>query len=184
MPIPVAPPIKIANEVYPILERLSKSGKVENRLVRRVTYILRMGAKMPNTRIAKEFQVQTNTVKKWRARWLASQESLQSVAEAEQPATEKSKAIELEVRKILSDKARPGVAMKYTAQQYCRILQVALESPPESGRPINDWSSWELADEVNRRGICEKISASQVGRFLKRSRPQSASDQILVESES
>jgi hypothetical protein len=58
--------------------------------------------------------------------------------------------------------------MTYTAEQYCQILQVALEPPSQSGRPINDWSSRELADEVNKRGICEKISASQVGRFLKK----------------
>lgn len=168
MPIPMAPPIKIPSEVYPILERLGKSGKAENRLVRRVAYILRMGEKMPNTQIAKEFQVENNTVKKWRRRWLEGEEKLASVARGEQSAKEKTKALELEVRKILSDKARPGVAMKYTAEQYCRILQVALESPPASGRPINDWSSWELAAEVNQRGICENISASQVGRFLKK----------------
>lgn len=168
MPIPVAPSITIPNEVYPILERLSKSGKTENRLVRRVTYILRMGEKMPNTQIAKEFEVQTNTVKKWRARWLEGEEKLAIIAGGEKAEKEKNKAIELEVRRILSDKARPGVRMKYTAEQYCRILQVALEKPSESGRPINDWSSWELAAEVNKRGICEKISASQVGRFLKK----------------
>lgn len=67
MPIPVAPPIKIPNEVYPILERLSKSGKTENRLVRRVAYILRMREKMPNTQIAKEFQVQNNTAREMAA---------------------------------------------------------------------------------------------------------------------
>ena len=168
MPIPVAPSIKIPKEVYPILERLSKSGKTENRLVKRVAYILRMGQQMPNTRIAKEFEVQNNTIKKWRARWLEGEEKLASIAGNEQSAQAKTKALEWEVRQILSDRARPGVAMKYTAEQYCRILQVALEPPSESGRPINDWSSWELAAEVNKRGICEKISASQVGRFLKK----------------
>jgi putative transposase len=81
---------------------------------------------------------------------------------------EQSKALKEQVRKILEDKERPGTPMKYTAEQYCQVLQVTLESPSESGRPINDWSSWELADEVNKRGICEKISASQVGRFLKK----------------
>ncbi len=76
--------------------------------------------------------------------------------------------LESQVRSILSDQARSGTPMTYTAEQYCQILQVALEPPAESGRPINDWSSWELAAEVNKRGICEKISASQVGRFLKK----------------
>jgi putative transposase len=175
MPIPVAPAIKIPSEVYPILESIIKSGKSEKRLVERASYILRMGAGIPNTRIAKEFKVENNTVKKWRARWLAGEECLQSIIEKEQPEKERKKELARQVGKILMDKARSGVPMKYSAEQYCQILQVALEAPLESGRPINDWSSWELADEVNKRGICEKISATQVGRFLKRSRSESAS---------
>lgn len=99
---------------------------------------------------------------------MEGEEKLERVARGAESAKEKTKALELEVRSILSDQARPGVAMKYTAEQYCQILQVALEPPSESGRPINDWSSWELADEVNKRRICENISASQVGRFLKK----------------
>ncbi len=66
---------------------------------------------------------------------MEGEEKLESIAGSEQPAKEKAKAIELEVRKVLSDKARPGVAMKYTAEQYCQILQVALEKPAQSGRP-------------------------------------------------
>ena len=173
MPIPIAPPIKIPTEVYPILESIIKSGKSEKRLVARASYIRRMGEKIPNTQIAKEFKVQNNTVKKWRSRWLEAEAGLQRIVAQEQPEKEKNKELGKHVRKILNDKARPGVPMTYRAEQYCQILQVALESPSESGRPVNDWSSWELAAEVNRafRGICEKISASQVGRFLKRSRP-------------
>ncbi|MBA3987419.1 MAG: helix-turn-helix domain-containing protein [Flavobacteriales bacterium] len=168
MPIPIAPPIHIPKEVYPILEGLIKSGKSEKRLVERASYIVRMGEKVPNTQIAKEFKVQNNTVKKWRARWLEGEECLQSIVAKEQSEKQRTKELAHQVRKILTDKQRPGVAMKYTAEQYCRILQVALEPPSESGRPINDWSSRELAQEVNKRGICKRISASQVGRFLKK----------------
>ena len=168
MPIPIAPPIYIPKEVYPILESIIKSGKSEKRLVERAAYIVRMGEKVPNTQIAKEFKVQNNTVKKWRERWLEAAECLQNVVAKEQSEKQRAKELAHQVRKILSDKSRPGAAMNYSAEQYCRILQVALESPLESGRPINDWSSWELADEVNKRGICEKISATQVGRFLKK----------------
>ena len=63
MPIPIAPPIHIPKEVYPILESIIKSGKSEKRLVARASYIVRMGEGIPNTRIAKEFKVQNNTVK-------------------------------------------------------------------------------------------------------------------------
>lgn len=168
MPIPTAPPITILKEVYPILKSIMKSGKSEKRLVERASFIMRMGTGIPNTRIAKEFGVQNNTVKKWRARWLEGEACLQQIVVAEQSEKQRNKDLKEQVRKILNDKERPGTPMKYSAEQYCQILQVTLEEPSESGRPINDWSSWELAEEVNKRGICEKISASQVGRFLKK----------------
>ena len=184
MPIPIAPPIEIPKEVYPILESISKSGKSEKRLVDRANFVLRMGAGKPNTRIAAEFKVETNTVKKWRTRWLEGTACLKSIIQSQSSEKERTLRLKEEVGKILADKARPGVAMTYTAQQYCQILQVALEPPSDSGRPINDWTSRELAAEVNKRGICEKISASQVGRFLKRCRHQTFHGELLAESES
>ena len=165
---PFAPQIIIPREVYPILEKIIKSGKEEKRLVERALFIERMAQGKPNAQIGLEFKVQSKTVKKWRGRWLEGQGKLQQIVEAEQSEKEKNKHISEQVRAILSDSERVGTPMKYTAEQYCQILQVALESPSESGRPITDWTSWELAEEVNKRGICENISASQVGRFLKK----------------
>lgn len=165
---PSAPQITIPTGVYPILEKIIKSGKEEKRIVERALFIVRMGEGKPNTQIGVEFKVQSKTVKKWRARWLENETGLCRIVAAGQSERQKKKDLEWQVRKILSDRERVGTPLTYTAQQYCQILQVALEPPSESGRPINDWSSRELADEVNRRGICEKISASQVGRFLKK----------------
>lgn len=165
---PTAPQITISTGVYPILEKIIKSGKEEKRIVERALFIVRMGQGKPNTQIGKEFKVQSKTVKKWRARWLENEDCLGQIETAEHSEKQKNKDLEVQVRFILSDQARSGTPMTYTAEQYCQILQVALEPPSESGRPINDWSSWELAAEVNKRGICEKISASQVGRFLKK----------------
>jgi len=168
MPISIAPPITIPKEAYPILKSIINSGKAEKRLVERASFIVRMGEGLPNTWIAEEFKVENNTVRKWRARWLAAQEELHALIEREKVEKQRTKELAEQVRKILSDKQRPGVAMKYTAEQYCQILQVALERPEESGRPINAWTARELAAEVNKRGICERISATQVGRFLKK----------------
>lgn len=165
---PTAPQITIPSGVYPILEKIIKSGKEEKRLVTRALFIVRMEEGKPNTQIGREFKVQSKTVKKWRARWLENENCLFQIVSAEQSEKQKNKDLEYQVRKILSDQERPGTPMTYTAEQYCQVLQVALEPPSQSGRPINDWSSWELAEEVNKRGICEKISASQVGRFLKK----------------
>jgi len=91
MPLPIAPPIDIPKEVYPILESIIKSGKSEKRLVVRASDIVRMGEAIPNTRIAKEFKVQNNTVKKWRARWLEAEGCLQRIVVKEQTEKQRTK---------------------------------------------------------------------------------------------
>ena len=165
---PFAPESMIPKGVYPILEKIIKSGKEEKRVVERAVYIEQMGQGKPNRQIGLASKVQSKTVRKWRERWLAGQDQLQQIVETEQAEKERNKSLNEQVRFILSDEQRSGTPMKYTAEQYCQVLQVALEPPAQSGRPITDWTSWELAEEVNKRGICEKISASQVGRFLKK----------------
>ena len=171
MPTPHSPKITILKEVYPILEAIIKSTKSQKRLFDRANFILRMGQNKPNRQIAKEFSVQAKTVRKWRMRWLAGEEILKSMVEREAEQTERQQLKDLtaQVKLILSDEPRPGVSPTYTPEQYCRILEVALEEPSKSGRPINHWSNRELAEEVNKRGICENISISEVARFLKRS---------------
>lgn len=140
---PSAPQITIPTGVYPILEKIIKSGKEEKRLVGRALFIVRMAQGKPNTQIGSEFKVPSKTVKKWRARWLAGEASPDQIVTAEQAEKQKNKDLEKQVRKILSDQERPGVPMTYSAEQYCQVLQVALEPPSQSGRPITDWSSWE-----------------------------------------
>jgi len=176
---PVAPQISIPTGVYPILEKIIKSGKEEQRIVSRALLIVRMWERKPNTQIGAEFKVQSKTVKKWRTRWLAGEACLHRIVAAQEGEKERNKELEKQVRKILSDRERAGTPMTYTAEQYCQILQVALETPAQSGRPINDWSSWELAEEVNQRGICEKISASQVGRFLKKRESLNRTESVI-----
>jgi putative transposase len=49
-----------------------------------------------------------------------------------------------------------------------RIVALACEAPGESGRPISQWSTTELAAEVMRRGIVDEISPRHAARLLKR----------------
>ena len=66
-------------------------------------------------------------------------------------------------RKLLEDAPRSGRPLTYSAKDYADILTVALRDPGEFNRPISQWTSRELADEV--KDECQ-ISARQIGRFL------------------
>ena len=76
--------------------------------------------------------------------------------------------------RFLSDKARPGCPGKFSAEQICQIMDVACETPEESGLPLSHWTLTELAAELIRRNIVESISTSQMRVFLKSGRNKTA----------
>ena len=106
-----------------------------------------------NAQIARELEVNVDTVRLWRDRWVGLQ------------------GIDLEMLSIaerLQDAPRPGVKPKITAEQRCQIAVLACEAPAKSGRPISQWTGREIADEVKARGIVEQISPRHAARLLKK----------------
>jgi transposase len=121
----------------------------------RARIILAAGAGRNNSQIARQVGVDVATVRLWRARWLAL---------AAAPAAD------LSVAERLEDAPRPGGPCRITAEQVCRIVALACETPATAGRPISQWTGREVADEAVRRGIVAAISPRHAGRLLKRGR--------------
>jgi putative transposase len=92
-------------------------------------------------------------VRLWRQRWLLT---------APVPLSE------LSVEERLTAAPRPGRPAQIPATAVCQIVALACEAPATSGRPISQWSSREIADEVKQRGIVETISPRHAARLLKR----------------
>jgi putative transposase len=80
----------------------------------------------------------------------------------------------------LTDAPRPGAVPRLTAEQVCHIVALACEQPSDSGRPISQWSHRELADEIVRRGITDRISPRHAARLLKSGRPPTAPSAVLA----
>jgi hypothetical protein len=68
----------------------------------------------------------------------------------------------------LSDAPRPGKPRRITDEQVCRIAELACEAPERSGRPISQWTGREIAEEITRRGIVERISGRHAARLVKK----------------
>ena len=164
MPAPKSPPIAVSEQQKEILAKITRQSTADFREVSRASLLLEIEKGKPNSKIAKIKNCSIDKVKHWRYKWLDNQEALIKV-ETEQRDINK---LEKSIREILKDNPRPGAPPTYSSEQYCQILAVALEQPEESGRPISQRSSRELADECNKRGITSGISDRQVGRFLKR----------------
>ncbi len=171
--------IVITERQKAILERIIRQSTSPQRLVTRAWIVLLGFEGQLNEEIAEEVGLCPDHVGIWRRRWATAWRRLVAIE-----CSEGVKALRKAVEELLSDAPRSGWPGKFTAEQVTRILAVACESPEESGRPVSHWTPTELADEVQKRGIVDSISARQVGRFLKSGRPKTASQPVLVESES
>lgn len=103
--------------------------------------------------IARELKISLDTARLWRRRWM----DLHVIS-----------LKDLSIEERLEDLPRPGAPSSLTADQICQIEQMACEKPEEAGRPISQWTGREIADEMVKRGIVEKISKRHASRLLKK----------------
>lgn len=158
------------------LERLTRRHRCPQSLVRRAQIVLLAAEGSSNTQIVERLGVVPNTPTLWRSRWQAALPRLDALEAA---GDEKALAEAMEA--ALSDEPRPGTPATFTPEQIVQIVAVALEDPEECGRPVSHWTPTELAEEAKKRGIVERISPRQVGRFLKGERPQTAPQPVLAQ---
>ena len=165
MPGPKPPEIVLSAAERGELERLVSAHKTGQALVRRARVVLLAAMDYSNVEIARLVPMDEEAVGLWRRRWAKQQ----SVPLEELSAAER-----------LADAPRPGAVPRLSAEQVCQIVALACEQPSGSGRPISHWSGRELADEIVRRGITERISARHAARLLKSSRPAAPSHPVLA----
>ena len=152
---PKPPAIALSDAARQELDALTRRHATPQQLALRARIVLAAADGANNGQIARQLAVSVNMVRRWRERWLV----LHPVALEDLPVIER-----------LTDVPRPGKPVRITAAQVCQIQALACETPAGSDRPISQWSSRELADEVKQRGIVEQISGRHAARLLKRGR--------------
>jgi len=146
-----------------VLRHITRRYSAPQRLVRRAEIILLAAEGRPNAHISRHLGLARARVCCWRGRWLAADARLRAAEAAD--CTDKHLLRSIE--QVLADEARPGAPAKFTPEAVVQIVALSCEPPADSGRPISHWSERELADEAQKRGLVETISARSVGRFLK-----------------
>jgi putative transposase len=160
----VAKKVELSTRQRAILEKWRRNkAKVPHQIVERASIILMSAEGLPNQEQARLLRVDRQRVRRWRDRWVASQERLLA---AESTGGEE-KYLTKVIMDVLEDEARPGTPPRFTAEQLLKIIAVACEPPSDSGRPVTHWTPSELADEVIKRGIVDRISPRHVDRVLK-----------------
>jgi transposase len=159
---PKPPTVELTAKLQETLEQIARCYTKPYCLVIRAKIILLAATGVNNAQVARQLNVDTDTVGMWRSRWLA--------AEATLLATEAKKLTERElialVEATLADAPRSGAPDTFSPEQLVQVVAVACEDPRESGREITHWTRRELADEVVDRDIVMSISPRHVGRIL------------------
>ena len=136
---PKPPVVELSPEEQQGLETLVRRYSTPQQLARRGRII--------------EVGLDVDTVRFWRNRWLGLQAAILE---------------DLSIEERLRDAPRPGAPARITPEQVCQIMSLACEAPSQCGRPISQWTSRELADEIIEKGIVERISPRHAARLLER----------------
>lgn len=150
---PKPPAVTLTAEEREELEALARRPSAPQQLALRARIVLAAGDGANNAQIARQLHIEADTARLWRGRWLG----LGAVA-----------LDELGVAERLEDAPRPGGPCRISAEQACRITALACETPAQADRPISQWTGREIADEVVRRGIVDRLSPRHAARLLKR----------------
>lgn len=140
------------------LTRLTKRHRSEQQVVLRARIILAAAQGSSNIQIARELDLNVDTVRLWRDRWARWQEIDQEKIDQE--------AVSLAQR--LQDAPRPGAVPKFTVEQRAQMAALACEAPATTDRPISQWTGREIADELKKRGVVSQISPRHAARLLKK----------------
>ncbi|MDQ5853607.1 MAG: helix-turn-helix domain-containing protein [Chloroflexota bacterium] len=152
---PKPPAIDLTDLERQELEALTRRHSTPQQLALRARIVLAAADGANNCQIAHQLAGSVTLVRRWRERWFARQ-----------PAA----LADLPVADRLTDAPRPGKPVRITDEQVSQITALACETPAGSDRPISQWTSRELADEIKKRGIVDQISGRQARRLLKRGR--------------
>src|SRR5229473_3292948 len=135
------------------LEQISKRHRSEQQQVQRARIVLAAAQGHCNVQIARELNINVDTVRLWRDRWVGLQ------------------GIDVETLSIterLQDAPRPGTPPKFMAEHRCQMAALACEAPLKAGRPISQWTGRDIAEELVKRGIVEQISPRHASYLLKK----------------
>ena len=151
----------VTEKQHQILTELSVARATSVAIATRSKIILLAFKKHFNEDISGQVGLNRDQVGLWRVRWKQGFTDLVAVE-----CNEGMTALREAIIKLLSDQPRSGRPSTTTAEQRTHVASLACEKPSESGLPISQWTSHELANELVRRNIFEDVSPASIRRIL------------------
>lgn len=150
---PKPPVVELTPEERQGLETLVRRHTTPQQIALRARIILSADDGLNNSQIARQLDIDVDTARLWRQRWLGLRAASLD---------------DLSIEERLSDAPRPGAPARISPEQVCQIVSLACQAPSQSERPISQWTGREIADEIIKRGIVEQISPRHAARLLQK----------------
>jgi putative transposase len=147
-----------------LLVRLLNAHGTGQQMAKRIKILLLAHQGQSHTEICTQAGVSYKTVLSWRERWQNAYEQLSLDAAKELSDRELSKYL----LHLLKDLPRSGAPKVFTLEQRQQIVALACDNPAKHGIPISDWTHEMLAKTAIAKGIVDSISASHLGKILKK----------------
>ena len=148
MPRLAPPPLELSETEREQLQKLINRHSTPQQIALRASIILLADEGQNHREIGRELNISRDMARLWRNRWL-------ELSEKNVPVVER-----------LGDAPRPGGPMTFSLEQILQLFAIACEKPEAYGRPISHWTARELATQVIKQGIVERISPRHVGRLM------------------
>jgi len=146
-------------QITDFLESITRKHNIANYLYRRAKILLLINIYTNNSYIARKVACSYKTVIRWRLR------TYDLFSNLDDDITGLNDDL---LKQMLENKPRSGGPSKFTPEQICLVIKIALEKPEDSQRPISCWTGREISEEAIKRNIVENISASTVSNLLRK----------------
>jgi transposase len=155
--------ILLATPERELLEKIFRKRSVPEFMKQRLQVVLAASTVSQNQEIAAQYGLKIHFIGRWRNRWAKQYQTWQQTDETLRP--------EMNERLVLlwlSDEKGRGRKETITTEQRTKIAALSQESPDQNGFPVTHWSRDRLVQAAIGRGIVDAISASTIGRILKK----------------
>jgi len=151
-----------------MLNQVLRAHGTAQQMAKRIKILLLAHQGKGHTEICSQTGVSYKTVLSWRGRWQSAYEELSSYESEMADNQISDKDLSKYLRHLLTDLPRSGAPKVFSLEQRQQLVALACDKPSTHGIPISDWTHEMLAKTAMAKGIVESISASHLGKILKK----------------
>ena len=151
-------PLELHKDIEEHASKLLRCYTLKKGIHTRIEAFLRFRKERNHSKIGEQLNASHTFVRKW------SNRGWQQLSQWDVTLSDTQKRKKL--TQVFSDASRRGTP-KYTPEQQCQVIAIALKPPSEHQREITHWTYPELADEMSLSGLVPGISKSTIGRLLR-----------------